>query len=160
MRTLLALGLTVLTASAGCAVGRAASPTPVAVAPRPAVAPVEPQPAPSLRRVVVTKTEISILEPIEFIADSTAITLASQPMIDAMSWTLTSNESLRLVEIGVTIGDGVVADRDERARLALDRATVIVEALVARGVARERLVPTGTIDAPSTTSLSILDRSY
>lgn len=168
MRRVLPLLLLAGTATGCVASGRAASPAAslrhdaraAALAAVPAAAiPVLPPAAPTRRRVVVIDTEIEVLAPIEFIADSTAIAERSLRMIDAMVTMLRANDGLRLVEVGVSIGDGVVADRDERQRLASDRANVLVEALFARGVARERLLPVGSIDAPSSTSLSILDRA-
>ncbi len=100
------------------------------------------------RHIVITETSIEIVENIAFIADTTAIAPADVPHLDAVVHSLFGSPSIRRVEVQVYIGDGVVADRDERRRLATDRANVIVDALVARGIERERLVAVGQIDSP------------
>lgn len=134
--------------------------TPIEVVhPRPIVTASE-EAAPRRARVVVTETSIEIVKDIEFVADSTAIVPASMGMIEAMASTLAWNTAIKKMQVTVFIGDGVVADRDERARLAQDRANVIVEELVERGVDPERLVAVGDIDTPLATNPSwlVLDR--
>jgi outer membrane protein OmpA-like peptidoglycan-associated protein len=97
-------------------------------------------------RVVITETSIELIENVGWVADSTTMIPEDVHHLDFVARSIFGNESIRRVGVQVYIGDGVVADRDERQRLATDRANVIVDALVARGVDRDRLVAIGQID--------------
>jgi hypothetical protein len=112
------------------------------------------------RRVVVTETSIVVLGDIHFVEDSTAIAPESNAMIDAVASLYFGGLLVNKLQCVVYIGEGVVADRDERLRLALDRSHVIIEELVERGVDRDRLVAGAQIDtAPATNpAWIILDR--
>jgi len=87
--------------------------------------------------VVIEENQIVILEKIYFETDSAVIQQRSYPIIDAVAATLNGNPQIALIE--------VQGHADERAsdeyniRLTRDRAASVVEALVQRGVNRDRL---------------------
>jgi outer membrane protein OmpA-like peptidoglycan-associated protein len=156
----LLLAAAALLALNGCGATSARAPrvTPVAVVkPRPVE--LEHEEVIRPRRVVVTETSIVIIGDIQFVEDSTAIAPDSVAMLDAVASIYFGSPSIKKVQCSVYIGDGVVADRDERLRLAQDRASVIIEKLVERGVERDRLVAAAQIDTPPVTNPSwiILD---
>jgi outer membrane protein OmpA-like peptidoglycan-associated protein len=91
-------------------------------------------------RTVVTNTDIELLDPIAFFPASDAIEPRSIPTLDAIAKTFVANTSIELVEVQAFAPDALPG---VRARLAVDRARVIVEQLVTRGVARNRLTPEG-----------------
>ena len=87
--------------------------------------------------VLIEENQIVILEKIYFETDSAVIMSRSFPILDAVAATLNGNPQIALVE--------VQGHADERAsdqyniRLTRDRAASVVEALVQRGVWRQRL---------------------
>lgn len=84
-----------------------------------------------------------ILERISFPRSSAAIEDGQGLVLDAVGATLSGNPQIDRLEV---LGH---AARGERPRaLALARANAVIEALVARGVARERLVPVDAGSAP------------
>jgi outer membrane protein OmpA-like peptidoglycan-associated protein len=88
-------------------------------------------------RVVVTETETTILDVVEFEPGTATLRPTSRPTLDAVADTLRGNPSIELVEVqSHTRGTG-----DEVANLELShqRATVVVAYLVDAGVAPERL---------------------
>lgn len=100
-----------------------------------------PTESPERRRVVVTDTETTILDVVEFAPGTATLRPHSQPTLDAVAATLLGNPSIELVEVqSHTSGTG-----DEAANLALtgERATAVVTYLVAAGVAPERLEAQG-----------------
>ena len=86
-------------------------------------------------RRVVTDTKITILEPIRFVGTSERIAATSIGMLDAVAETLKGNPSIRIMEI-VAYGSDVPTDQIV---LGTKRAKAVVEALVRRGVVRNRL---------------------
>lgn len=91
--------------------------------------PAEDEPEP--HRVVVTETETTILDVIEFAPGTATILARSTPTLDAVAATLQGNPSLELVEVQAhTRGTG-----DETANLALSqrRADAVVAYLVRTG---------------------------
>jgi outer membrane protein OmpA-like peptidoglycan-associated protein len=91
--------------------------------------------------VIVTEDSILILEKIYFETDSAEIQERSFPIIDAVAATLIGNPQILMVEI-----QGHADERssdDYNVRLTTDRAAAVVEALVSRGVARDRLRSAG-----------------
>ena len=97
------------------------------------------------KRTVVTSTDIELLDPIGFLPTTDAIEPRSIRTLDAIAQTLVANTSIVLVEVQAFAPDALA---DVRARLAADRARVIVDELVARGVARNRLTPEGYATLP------------
>ncbi len=91
--------------------------------------------------VVIEENQIVILEKIYFETDSAVIQSRSFPIIDAVAATLNGNPQISLLE--------VQGHADERSsdqyniRLTRDRAASVVEALVQRGVLRDRLRSAG-----------------
>ncbi|HJL28207.1 MAG TPA: OmpA family protein [Polyangiaceae bacterium LLY-WYZ-15_(1-7)] len=91
--------------------------------------------------VVIEDNSIIILEKIYFETDSAVIQRRSYPIIDAVAATLNGNPQIRLVEI-----QGHADERggdDYNLRLTRDRAASVVEAVVQRGVSRDRLRSAG-----------------
>lgn len=88
-------------------------------------------------RVVVSETVIEILEPITFVDDTEELAPSATPLLEAVASTLRGNPSVKLVEVRV---------REDDPTLAGVRAIAVVETLVSRGVARDRLRP-GTAPA-------------
>jgi outer membrane protein OmpA-like peptidoglycan-associated protein len=91
--------------------------------------------------VVIEENQIVILEKIYFETDSAVIKEKSTKILDAVAATLNGNPQIELVE--------VQGHADERAsdeynlKLTRDRAAAVVEALVERGVSRDRLRSAG-----------------
>lgn len=90
---------------------------------------------PDRGRVVVTSTELRILQSIVFAQNSETIAAASQPILDAVAETMRANPQIELVEIG---GHASTDEADGWA-LSARRATAVRNALVAKGVAPSRL---------------------
>ena len=91
--------------------------------------------------VVIEDNSIVILEKIYFETDSAVIQRRSYPIIDAVAATLNGNPQITKVEI-----QGHADERgadDYNLRLTRDRAASVVESLVQRGVARDRLRSAG-----------------
>ncbi|WP_157069404.1 OmpA family protein [Sandaracinus amylolyticus] len=87
--------------------------------------------------VVIEENSIIILEKIYFETDSAQIQSRSFPIIDAVAATLIGNPHITLVEIQGHADER--GDDEYNLRLTSDRAAAVVEALVQRGVARDRL---------------------
>jgi outer membrane protein OmpA-like peptidoglycan-associated protein len=91
--------------------------------------------------VILEENQIKILQKVYFEVDSAQIQLRSFPLLDAVAATMVGNPQIKLVE--------VQGHADERAtdeyniRLTRDRAAAVVEALVERGVERDRLRSAG-----------------
>ncbi|MBX3273586.1 MAG: OmpA family protein [Sandaracinaceae bacterium] len=91
--------------------------------------------------VIIEENSIVILEKIYFETDSAQIMQRSFPIIDAVAATLVGNPHIALVEVQ---GHADERSSDEyNIRLTRDRAASVVEALVQRGVARDRLRSAG-----------------
>ncbi len=91
--------------------------------------------------VVIEENQIVILEKIYFETDSAVIQPRSFPIIDAVAATLNGNPQIRLIEVQ---GHADERSSDEyNIRLTRDRAASVMEALVQRGVARDRIRSAG-----------------
>lgn len=91
--------------------------------------------------VIVTDEDIIILDKIYFETDSAEIQERSYPLLDQIAATLIGNPQITLIEIQ---GHADERSSDEyNIRLTTDRAAAVLEALVTRGVARERLRSAG-----------------
>lgn len=91
--------------------------------------------------VVIEDNSIIILDKIYFETDSAVIERRSYPIIDAIAATLNGNPQITSVEI-----QGHADERggdDYNIRLTRDRAASVVEAVVQRGVSRDRLRSSG-----------------
>lgn len=91
--------------------------------------------------VVIEDNSIIILEKIYFETDSAVIMQRSYPIIDAVAATLNGNPQITSVEVQGHADER--GDDDYNIRLTRDRAASVVEAVVQRGVARERLRSAG-----------------
>lgn len=96
-------------------------------------------------RVVVTDTETTILDVVEFLPGTAVLRLTSNATLDAVAETLRGNPEIELLEVqSHTSGRG-----DAAANLTLTdrRAVVIMNYLVAHGVEPERLAAQGYGDS-------------
>ncbi len=91
--------------------------------------------------VVVLGDEVMLLEKIQFETDSAEIKPESFPLLDKIAATLNGNPQLEYIEVQGH-ADERAAD-DYNIRLTRDRAASVVEALVNRGVAANRLRSAG-----------------
>lgn len=92
-------------------------------------------------RVVVTDTETTILDVVEFAPGTATLRTTSRPTLDAVAQTLRGNPSIELVEVQSHtsgIGDGAT-----NKRLSDQRAAVVMKYLVDAGTAPSRLVAQG-----------------
>ncbi len=96
---------------------------------------------PDTGSVIIEENSIVILEKIYFETDSAEIQARSFPIIDAVAATLVGNPHITLIEVQ---GHADERSSDEyNIRLTRDRAASVVEALVQRGVTRDRLRSAG-----------------
>jgi outer membrane protein OmpA-like peptidoglycan-associated protein len=109
---------------------------------------------------VITETSIEILDPITFLPGSAALEPSSLRMLDAVARTLDGNPSIKLLAVQAFGVDTVAA---LQARLGATRAQAVVDELVARGVARARLLAEGDAKPPAGSAnavvLLILERT-
>lgn len=96
-------------------------------------------------KVVVSDTQIDILEPIHF-AGEVELTPGSYKTLDAVASTFVGNPSILQVEVQVYVLDG---DEAARQPLADRRARMLVDYLVGKGVAAGRLLPQGYSTPPA-----------
>jgi len=139
---------------------------PAAVAPRPAPAP---SPSPSeagwrtyvpercrggaeeskqgcpTRRVVVTETELEILDPVTFVGNTAEPTPGSHRMIAAVARTLLADPGILVLE--VRGHSDSLLHPEERAELARARAEVVAAELIAQGVDPARVTTYGASDS-------------
>jgi len=117
---------------------------------------------PDRGRVVVTDTSIEILENIYFAKDSEAVQSRSRPIVEAIAATLQGNPDIAKIEIG----GHASTDEGDVWGLSAHRANAVRDALVARGVARTRLVvvpygatqPSGGADVSRRVTFLIVER--
>ena len=97
---------------------------------------------PEKHRIVVTDTQIEILDVIYFERDESSLVIEAFPMLDAIAATFMRNPDLVLVEIQ---GHAEVQEGtdDEALRLSEARAEAVIAYLVDHGVSRSRLVSKG-----------------
>ena len=96
---------------------------------------------PDTGSVIIEENSIVILEKIYFETDSAEIQARSFPIIDAVAATLVGNPHITLIEVQ---GHADERSSDEyNVRLTRDRAAAVVEALVQRGVTRDRVRSAG-----------------
>lgn len=92
-------------------------------------------------RVVVTDTETTILDVVEFAPGTATLRARSLPTLDAVAETLRGNPSIEKVEVqSHTSGIG---DHGANQQLSDQRAAAVVKYLVAAGVEPSRLVAQG-----------------
>jgi len=103
-------------------------------------------------RMVVTDTQVEILDPIRFLTGSAALDPRSTPILDAVASTLRGNPSIKLVAVHAY---GTDALRQFRGQVGAERAQVVVDQLVLRGVERSRLVAQGDTAPPPGTGIVV-----
>jgi len=92
------------------------------------------------KRIVTTSSSIEIFGPLRFVGHTSQIDeRTGKRMLDAVADALNGNPSIALVEVYATGADAP----DYQKTLGQERANKIVEELVARGVARKRLIARG-----------------
>jgi hypothetical protein len=96
-------------------------------------------------KVVTSDSQIEILDPIGFTSE-TELTPSSYRTLDAIASTFVGNPSIQRVEVQVYVLDGDEATRRQRAD---QRARLLVDYLVTKQVATERLEPRGYITPPA-----------
>lgn len=96
-------------------------------------------------KVVVSDTTVEIIDRIEFTSD-TELTPASYKALDRTAATLVENPAIQLVEVRVYVLEGDEATRQQRAD---QRARHLVDYLVGKQVAAERLEPRGYTTPPA-----------
>jgi len=130
--------LLVVLMSSACASSPAPEPITATTAPPPAA-------TPKKSRVVVTDTEIGLLDPIKFLPGSPSIDPRSSTSLDAVA-----KDFIRMRYRKVVIqGFGPDALPQFREQLGTDRAKAVVDALVSRGVERQTLEAEGYATSPS-----------
>ena len=105
------------------------------------------RPAPRGPRRVVTDTSVEILDQAHFVGMQ--IAPASYPTLDAVAATLVGNPSITLLEVDAYAATLQLAD---------GRARAYASYLVGKGVAPNRLLPVGNVDANERVQLVILKR--
>jgi flagellar motor protein MotB len=90
-------------------------------------------------KVVVTDTEIEILDQVSW-AGEAELTPTSHPILDAIASTLDGNPSIKLVEVEAHVAN---ADAEKAKEIGERRAKVVVDYLIAKGIAAERLTAKG-----------------
>lgn len=100
--------------------------------------------------VVVSGPEIEILGPVEFVPASADIAPRSTGILDAVATTLTSEPTIKLVEVVVHGEDKGLAEK---------RASRVRDQLIARGVAPERLRASAGPEATTHIDFAILERT-
>ncbi len=101
----------------------------------------DPQKHGCFHRVVVTKSQIVINEKVEFALNSARIKKESDGLLDEVAKILVDNPSIAKVEVqGHTDTTGPAKINK---RLSQQRADAVMQALIKRGVAKERLVAKG-----------------
>ncbi|HET9987921.1 MAG TPA: OmpA family protein [Kofleriaceae bacterium] len=95
-----------------------------------------PEAPPQRGRVVVTDTETTILDVVEFAPGTATLRASSRPTLDAVADTLRGNPSIELVEVQSHT-------RDANLALSQHRADAVVAYLVSAGVEPNRVVAQG-----------------
>lgn len=158
--TLAALGVGACHRAAPSTIARAPSPAVAAAHPARPVAPEPSTPSRPPRRILTTTSSLVVLEPIRFVGATDALDPRSAATLDAVAAGFLVHADLALIEVRAYAAD---VPPQARPPLAAARAVRVVEALVARGVPRARLVPAGDATAPAAnaaapTELRILRR--
>jgi outer membrane protein OmpA-like peptidoglycan-associated protein len=92
-------------------------------------------------RVIVTESETTIIDVVEFAPGTATLRPTSRPTLDAVAATLLGNPNIELIEVQSHTGG--MGDGAANLALSEQRAAVIVAYLVDAGVAAARLVPQG-----------------
>jgi outer membrane protein OmpA-like peptidoglycan-associated protein len=107
-------------------------------------------------KVVVTPDKLELKEKIAFEWDSASLTETSRPALDEVAQALKDNPNFRVQVDGHASAEG--GDAHNQA-LSEDRAAAVVDYLVARGVAWDRLVSKGfSSSVPVATNLTAAGR--
>lgn len=105
-------------------------------------------------RVVTTETEIEIIEAVKFADGEAVIPDSGHKMLDAIAATLAGNPGITKMQVQASADTLELADM---------RADAVIDALIDRGVAAERLVPSATTtrvsDAAGDLEFLILERA-
>jgi OmpA-OmpF porin, OOP family len=98
-------------------------------------------PAEDKQLVVITRTQLKILDKVYFAVNKATILPKSYPMLDQLAWVLHEHPGIKLVQVeGHTDNTG---KPDYNQKLSQERAKSIVDYLVKRGVEAPRLIGKG-----------------
>lgn len=86
-------------------------------------------------RLVVTDSDVVVLQAVQFARGADALPSEAAPIVDAVAAVLVGHPDIAVVEVG----GNASADEPDAWELAMRRATAVKAALVARGVAADRL---------------------
>jgi outer membrane protein OmpA-like peptidoglycan-associated protein len=92
-------------------------------------------------RIVVTETETTILDVVEFAPGTATLRPSARPILEAVVATLQGNPSIELVEVQSHTGG--IGDGAANLALSEERAAEVMWYLVAAGIAPARLVSQG-----------------
>lgn len=97
------------------------------------------------RRVVVTSTDLELLEPVAFVDNTAELTPGSYHTIEAVARSLLDNPSILVLEVRGH-SDSLLHPAD-RAELSRKRAEVVAAYIVAQGVDPDRVTTYGASDS-------------
>jgi outer membrane protein OmpA-like peptidoglycan-associated protein len=101
------------------------------------------EPAPGKPTITITETTVELLSPISFVGDTEAVEPSSLATLDAIASTLATYRDLQVIEVRAFALDVAGPARQE---VADRRAHRIVDYLVHKGVAADRLVARGALE--------------
>lgn len=104
-------------------------------------------------KVVVTDPVVEATDPVMFAAASADLSPATTKTLDAIAATIERDETIKLLEVQVHVTDGEAAGRQE---LAGRRAKAIVDYLISKQVAPERLNARGRVTPPESEALPVV----
>jgi outer membrane protein OmpA-like peptidoglycan-associated protein len=105
----------------------------------------QPRPGCRTRRVVVTETDVEILEPVAFVGNTAELTPGSHRTVGVVAQTLLADPGILVLE--VRGHSDSLLHPEERAELARQRAEVVAAEIVAAGVDRARVTTYGASDS-------------
>jgi outer membrane protein OmpA-like peptidoglycan-associated protein len=105
----------------------------------------QPRPGCRTRRVVVTETDVEILEPVAFVGNTAELAPGSHRTVEIVAQTLRADPSILVLE--VRGHSDSLLHPEERAELARQRAEVVAAEIVGQGVDPARVTTYGASDS-------------
>ncbi|HSK03658.1 MAG TPA: OmpA family protein [Kofleriaceae bacterium] len=105
----------------------------------------QPRPGCRTRRVVVTETDVEILEPVAFVGNTAELTAGSHRTVEVVAQTLLADPGILVLE--VRGHSDSLLHPEERAELARQRAEVVAAEIVGQGVDPARVTTYGASDS-------------
>ena len=100
-------------------------------------------------KVVVTDTVVETLDPVAFVGDTAELTPSSSPILDAVASTLEANPTIKSIIVHAYVAEA--GDKAAQQEIADHRARTVLDYLVTKQVAAERLQAMGTVEAAGST---------